>query len=578
MYEQDIDSGAEMNKKIHILWFCVLASLLFLTLSCSKSNQSIPSADLILTSGAIYTMDADRSWAEAIAVKEGKIVFVGDNAEAEKFKGEMTQIKDLKGEMVLPGFHDSHIHLVMGGIELGQCNLNGLSSQEEIFQTIRNYAAANPEMEWIIGGGWALILFKNASPTRKQLDQLVPDRPAFFTAADGHSAWVNSRALEMGGITKDSPDPKEGRIERDPETGEPSGTLRESAMSLLEKHLPELTSNEYQKALKEALKIANGFGITSILEASADKKILDTYAEFDRRNELTLRVLASIFVDPQKGTDQIPDIIQKREQYSGHHLKATTAKIFADGVIEAHTATLLEPYLDRPGYHGIPNVEPGLLNTLATGLDSAGFQIHIHAIGDWAIRMSLDALELAQKTNGIRDARHHIAHLELINPADIPRFQKLGIVANFQPLWAYPDEYITELTIPVLGPERSRWLYPIGSIVRTGATIVGGSDWSVSSMNPLDAIQVAVTRRALDSGIGPAWIPDEVIDLHSALEAYTINGAYVCQQENTTGSLEVGKAADLIVLDQNLFEIPTCDIHKTKVLLTLFEGKEVFFR
>jgi predicted amidohydrolase YtcJ len=221
-------------------------------------------------------------------------------------------------------------------------------------------------------------------------------------------------------------------------------------------------------------------------------------------------------------------------------------------------------------------VEPELLNRLATELDRAGFQIHIHAIGDWAIRMSLDALELAQKTNGVRDSRHHIAHLELINPKDIPRFMELGVVCNFQPLWAYPDEYITELTLPVLGPERSRWLYPIASVVKTGATIVGGSDWSVSSMNPLDAIQVAVTRRGLDDGDGPAWIPDEVIDLHTALEAYTINGAYLSQQEDITGSIEVGKSADLIVLDQNLFEIPKNEIHKTKILLTLLKGMEVY--
>ncbi|MFC2163808.1 amidohydrolase [Acidobacteriota bacterium] len=565
-----------MKSKFNIIWIFILISLIGLAASCNKPEESHPSADLIMTNGGIYTMDTDRSWAEAIAITEGKIVYVGDNSGAKKFKNKETQMIDLEGKMVLPGFHDSHIHLVSGGIELGQCNLNGLKTQEDIFQTIKDYAAANPNKEWIVGGGWALLLFEDGNPSKEQLDQLVVDRPAFFIAFDGHSAWANSRALEIAGITKDTSSPKDGRIERHPGTGEPSGTLRESAMEMVGKHIPELSPEEYQKGLNNALKIANGFGITSILEASADEQILETYAALDRRNELTLRVLASIFVDPQKGTDQIKDVIEKRDTYKSKYLKATTAKIFADGVIESHTATLIEPYLDRPGYHGIPNVEPELLNQLAIELDRAGFQVHIHAIGDWAIRMSLDALELAQETNGVRDARHHLAHLELINPDDIPRFKQLGVVANFQPLWAYPDEYITELTVPKLGPERSRWLYPIASIVNTGATIVGGSDWSVSSMNPLDAIQVAVTRRGLEAGDGPAWIPNEVIDLHTALEAYTINGAYVCQQENNAGSLEVGKAADLIVLDQNLFEIPKSDIHKTKVLLTLLEGKEVY--
>ena len=566
-----------MKSKNKILWFCVFISLLISGTSCSTSDQIHPAADLILTNGAIYTMDKAMDWAEAVAISGGKIVFVGDTKGVKKFRGDTTHILDLEGKMVLPGFHDSHIHLVDGGVVIRQCNLHELSSQEDVLRTIKDYAATNPDNEWIVGGGWGLHLFENGNPTKEQFDLLVPDRPAYMNSSDGHSAWVNSKALEIAGITRNTPDPKEGRIERNPKTGEPSGTLRESAMDLVYEHLPELTPEEWQKGLKGALKMANGFGITSIIEANAYKNdILDTYLELDHKNELTVRVLASIYVDPRKGTEQIKDIIAKREKYRSHRLKATSAKIFTDGVIESHTAALLEPYLDRPGFHGLPNIEPEHLNLLATELDKAGFQIHIHAIGDWAIRMSLDALELAQKTNGVRDSRHHVAHLQLIDPEDIPRFVQLGVICNFQPLWAYADEYIKDLTIPVLGPERSRWIYSIGSVVKTGATIVGGSDWTVSSMNPLDAIQVAVTRRGLDAGAGPAWIPDEVIDLHTALEAYTINGAYLSQQENLTGSLEVGKAADLIVLDQNLFEIPKDKIHKTKVLLTLLEGKEVY--
>jgi predicted amidohydrolase YtcJ len=255
--------------------------------------------------------------------------------------------------------------------------------------------------------------------------------------------------------------------------------------------------------------------------------------------------------------------------------RATAAKIFADGVMESGTAALLEPYLNRPGYRGIPNLEPKLFNRLAVVLDRAGFQIHVHAIGDYAIRMSLDALENAGRINGRRDARHHIAHLELINPQDVPRFRQLRVVANFQMLWAYADPYITKLTEPALGPERSRWLYPVGSVVKSGAIIVGGSDWSVTSMNPLEAIQVAVTRRGLEETAGGGWIPEQIVDLPTMLAAYTINGAYISHQEGITGSIEVGKAADLIVLDRNLFEVPPSGIHKVKVLHTLLAGKEV---
>jgi predicted amidohydrolase YtcJ len=545
-------------------------------LSCSGPEPRAASADLIFINGAIYTLDAAQPWADALAVQNGKILYVGDDSIVEKLKSTDTKIIDLKGKMVLPGFHDSHIHLVTGGVELGQCDLNGLQTQDEIFEKIKRYASDNPEKEWIVGGGWDLPLFPKANPTKEQLDQLVPDRPAYLSAADGHSAWVNSKALAVAGITGETPDPEGGRIERVKGTHEPSGTLRENAAGLVAEHLPELSPDDYLNGLRAGLLLANSFGITSINEASADEDILNAYAEFDRRQELSVRVVASIHVDPKMGLDQIEDLLKKREQYKGSHLRATAAKIFADGVIESHTAALLEPYLDRPGYCGLPNLEPDLFNRLATALDKEHFQIHIHAIGDRAIRMSLDALEAAQKINGARDARHHIAHLQLIHPDDIPRFKSLNVIANFQALWAYPDLYITELTEPVLGPERSRWLYPIGSIVKSGAKIVGGSDWSVSSMNPLDAIQVAVTRKALDDPNAPSWIPEELIDLPTILAAYTINGAFLNRQEEITGSLEVGKAADLVVLDRNIFVIPPTDIHKAKVLLTLLEGKEVY--
>jgi predicted amidohydrolase YtcJ len=543
---------------------------------CSEPKPPSQPADLILENGAVYTMDETHPWAEAVAVAGGKILHVGKSSEMEKFKAPGTRVVDLVGKMVLPGFHDSHVHLVSGGVELGQCDLNGLETPEEVFARIRRYAAEHPEKQWIVGGGWDLPLFPDANPAKEDLDRLVPDRPACLTAADGHSSWVNSRALELAGITAGTPDPENGRIERNAGTGAPSGTLREAAQRLVSRLIPETTSEEYLSGLRAGLALASRFGITSIIEASADGKLLETYAEFDRRGSLTTRVLASIYVDPEKGTDQIQELILKREKYQGRLLRAGDAKIFVDGVIESHTAALLEPYLDRPGDRGTPIMSAEVLNRLAVALDRAGFQIHIHAIGDRAVRMSLDAFEAALKANGARDARHHIAHLELISPADVPRFRELNVVANFQPLWAYPDLYITRLTEPILGRERSGRLYPIGSVARSGAVIVGGSDWSVSSLNPLEAVQVAVTRRGPDESSGPAWLPDELVDLPTVLAAYTINGAFLSHEEELTGSIEPGKAADLVVLDRNLFEIPASEIHNVKVVLTLLGGKEVY--
>lgn len=555
-----------------LLFASVLGALGFVS-ACIAHAPEHPAADLVLREGRVYTMDDARSSAEAVAIDEGKIVFVGSDDDAQSFIGPDTRILDLNGKMVLPGFQDSHVHPVTGGIELGQCDLNGLTTASAVFDRVRSYAAANPDREWIVGGGWDLPLFPDANPQRSALDETVPDRPVYLSSADGHSAWVNSKALQAAGIDARTPDPPNGRIERD-KKGAPSGTLRESAMDLVSSHLPKLTPEDYVEGLKRGLAMAHRFGITSFVEADADDDVLEAYAALAQKGELTARVRISLAVDPARDASQVADLVRKRDEHAPL-LRADSAKIFADGVIEAHTAALLEPYLGV-GHRGELNYEPEKLNRIVAALDRAGFQVHIHAIGDWAVRASLDALEHARQENGPRDARPQIAHLELIDPSDIPRFKTLGVVADFQPLWAFADTYITELTEPVLGPERSRWLYPIKSVVDTGAVVAAGSDWSVSSMNPLDAIQVAITRRDLTRGPGPPWIPEECVDLDTILAAYTRAGSFVQHQEKLTGTIEVGKRGDVIVLDRNLFEIPPEEIHEAKVLLTLFDGKPVY--
>lgn len=540
---------------------------------------SAQDADLVLTNGRVYTVDAARSWASAVAVRGGRIVHVGDDASALRHAGPRTERVDLAGRLVLPGFHDSHVHPVSAGVELGQCNLNEASTAAEVEARVRACAAARPEVEWIVGGGWQLPLFPDGLPTRQQLDALVGDRPALLNDANGHTAWVSSAALARAGITRETPDPAGGRIDRDPASGEPRGTLQEAAIELVAKLTPAVTAADRVAGLKRALERMNRVGIVSFQEASADAATLEAYLTADREGWLTARARVSLHADPQRGLGQVDELVALRSRRSDR-VAPDAVKLFLDGVIEARTAALLEPYLPKPGddpaappSRGIARVEQGPLDALVTALDRQGFQVHMHAIGDAAIRMGLDAVAKARAANGPRDARHHMAHIQLFDPADIHRFRQLGVIANFQPLWAYADPFIADLTEPFLGPERSRWLYPLRSLMRSGAVVVGGSDWSVTSVNPLDAIEVAVTRRGPDAGPGPAWIPEERVELAEILAAYTIGGAYLNFEERESGSIEAGKRADLIVLDRDLFEIPPQRINEAQVLWTLVEGR-----
>lgn len=553
----------------------VLASLIFaISLRAVPAEAEERPADIVFQNGSVYTVDATRSWAEAVAIRDARIVYVGTTAGAIKLVGPRTRTIDLRGKMLLPGFHDSHVHLIGGGIEMAECNVNGMTTLEQIQEAVRQYAARHPDKKWIRGGGWPLTL-EAGNPHKRLLDAIVPDRPVILDAFDGHSLWANSRALEIAGITKETPDPPRGRIERDPVTGEPTGTLRESAGLLVINKVPPYSHEDYVAGLRRGLQLANQFGITSVQEASARDWHLEALADLDRSNQLTVRAVAAMRVDPVKYDSQLAQFVEWRKKYQGKRLRAISAKIFLDGVIESRTASLLEPYLGSDD-RGWLNYEPEVLKPLAAELDRLGFQIHIHAIGDRAIQCSFDALEFARARNGSRDSRHHLAHIQLFHPSDLPRFRQLGVIANFQPLWASADDYIVKMTEPVLGPERSRWLYPIRTVAESGAMIVGGSDWSVTSMNPLEAIQVAVTRRGISDGPGTPWISEEVVDLPLMIAAYTINGAYVNFQEQETGSIEVGKAADLIVLNRNLFEIPRHEMHNVKVELTLLDGQVVY--
>lgn len=549
----------------------------------SKANTEILSAkaDAIYFNGAVCTMDAARRWCDAVAINNGRLIFVGTNEGARSLQDSQTKLIDLKGKMILPGFHDTHVHLAEGGVELGQLSLEGATSVSEVQKRLKEYVEKNPEKDWILGGNWALTLFPEANPKKEILDEIVRDKPVFLISNDGHSAWANSKAMQLSGIGAKTADPERGRIERN-SAGEPTGAFREAAIDLIRAKAPKVSAEEMLAGTINAIKYANSFGITAVTEANAGEDTLTAYQKLEQSGKLNLKVRTALETDPKAGDSQVQAAQAVRSKYDGQRLKVAAVKFFADGVMETHTASLLSPYTDKQELTGISNWSDEKFARLATLFDRAGFQIHVHAIGDKAVRQALNSLETSLKENGNLGHRHHIAHLQLVAPSDIPRFRKLGVSATFQPLWAYRDAFVNELTVPVIGEERTNRMYAINSFLRQGTVLSAGSDWTVSSLNPLDAIEVAVTRKGLsEQPEENKDLPlnlDERVNLLDILAAYTSGGAYVDHSDDQTGSLEVGKCADFIILEKNLFDLPASEIHKVRVLQTLIDGKVVFDR
>jgi predicted amidohydrolase YtcJ len=400
---------------------------------------------------------------------------------------------------------------------------------------------------------------------------------------------VNSRALERAGITGETPDPQDGRIER-VDRGEPSGTLHEGAIDLVEKLTPPTTQEQLEEGLRVAQTYLHSLGITAWQDAivGGSYPSYGAYLAAAGRGELTARVVGALWWDRHRGEEQIDGMLEQRARGSVGRFRADSVKIMQDGIVENHTAGVLDPYLGPDGKptdnRGLSFVDPEALKGYVTRLDREGFQVHFHALAERAVREALDAIEAARNANGMNDLRHHIAHIQIVHPDDIPRFRRLGVVANAQPLWAMNEGQMINLTIPFLGPERSTWQYPFASLARSGAVLAFGSDWGVSSPNPLWEMHVAVNRTAFpryvyggdDRAERDVFLPDERIDLPSALAAFTMGSAYVNHLDDVTGSIEVGKHADLVVLDRDLFSHPTSEIWQARVLLTLVEGERVF--
>jgi len=546
-------------------------------------------ADLAFVNGAVYTVDAARSWAQAVAVRDGRISVVGTDADIRTHVGRATEIVDLNGRMLVPGFQDAHVHPVGGGLDMLQCDLHDLSTEDEYLRAIVTYAADHPDREWILGGGWSMDVFPGGTPRKELLDALVPDRCVYLPNRDGHSTWVNSKALELAGVTRDTPDPADGRIERG-EDGEPSGTLHEGAAELVARLAPAPTTEEMAEALLKGQQYLHSLGITAWQDAIVDDHEhfghnFQTYVDAAGRGDLTARVVGALWWDRHRDAEQIEGFVEMRERGRVGRFAPTSIKIMQDGVCENFTAAVIDPYLDANGEstenRGISFVDPEALKGYVTELDRLGFQVHYHALAERAVREALDAIEAALAANGPSDNRHHLAHIQVVHPDDIPRFRSLHAVANAQPLWAAHESQMDDLTIPFLGEPRWRWQYPFASLVRAGAMLAMGSDWSVSSPDPLEEIHVAVNRR-----MSPAYphkvetrevfIPDERLDLATALAAFTMGSAYVNHLDGSTGSIEVGKYADLAVIDRDLFEHPGDEIAEATVEQTFVEGERVF--
>ncbi|MFG2112012.1 amidohydrolase [Streptomyces sp. NPDC048718] len=538
-------------------------------------------ADLVFTGGPVFTGDPARTRATSLAVSGERITAVGHD-EVRELIGPRTEVVDLAGRLLIPGFQDAHIHAVFGGMELAECDLTSAEDADAYLRTVAAYAAAHSEERWITGGGWSMDSFEGGLPTRRQLDSVVPDRPVLLINRDHHGSWANTRALELAGITAATPDPADGRIERDTD-GVPTGMLQEGATALVSRLIPPTTPADRLAGLLRAQTLLHSLGITGWQDAilgefSGRPDPSDAYLAAARDGSLTARVTGALWWDRARGAEQIPELAARRAALGHGRFRAGSVKIMQDGIAENFTAAMTSPYLDACGCAtantGLSFVDPEALRTHVTALDARDFQVHFHALGDRAVREALDAIEAALAANGPRGNRHHLAHLQVVHPEDLTRFARLGALANIQPLWAAHEPQMDELTVPFLGPERAAWQYPFGALVRAGATLVAGSDWPVSSPDPLAGLHVAVNRRLPEATDDRVFLPEQRLDLTTALAAYTAGSAHANGHDDA-GSLRPGHLADLVVLDRDILTGPPGEIADARVEQTFVGGVRV---
>ena len=527
-------------------------------------------ADLLIVNGAIFTGEADPGLG-SVAIRSGTIVEVGPDLR--HWQRPATEVINAGGGLVTPGFVDAHVHPVTGGLKLLRCSLDTAASAQEAIALVANYANAYPEREWIWGGGWSLDWFPGGTPAARILDQVIGHRPAFLYNRDGHGAWANSAALKRAGITAVTPDPADGRIERLPD-GSPQGTLHEGAMALIEAILPPVPAAEWEQALAAGQRYLLSCGITGWQDAAVEVEHEAAYLALAGRAQLVASVVAALWWDRHRGLEQIADLMGRRAlQAPGY--RPTSVKLMLDGIVENYTAALLEPYLDGAGAvtanSGIDFIEPKELVEIVSRLDRLGFQCHFHALGSRAVRHALTALDGLQTDQGLR---HHLAHLQVVDPSDVGLFKKTGATANVQALWACSEPQMTELTLPFLGPESVENQYPFASFEAAGVPLAMGSDWPVSTANVFEQIEVAVTRRHPLYRESDPFQLSQALTLEQALTAFTAGSARVNRVDDRVGRIEAGMRADLTVADRNPFsEAP---IGETRVTHTIKGGRPVY--
>src|SRR5437764_10534833 len=560
-----------LNKRVFVM--AVLACAVFAGAQSSKPQP----ADTIIRNARIYTVNQKQPWAEAIAIRGEKIIAVGSADQVAVHQGARTKITDAGCRLMLPGFEDCHIHFMEGSLGLTHVDLNGSKTVAEIQRRVKAYANSHPQEPWITGMGWTYPTFGAAAvPDKKILDDVVPTRPVYLVAFDGHSSWANSKALQMAGITRETPDPPNGKIVRN-EKGEATGALKETAGDLVAKVMPKPSREERLAALRLGIHEANKFGLTRVHSAGQDFEWLDLYDELRRNGEMTLRFYIAYFLDPPELTpDAIEKIEQARRTYHDDWISGGVVKTMLDGVVEAHTAAMLTPYSDDPSQIGKLFWDPAKYTQAVTEVDRRGLQIFTHAIGDKAVRLALDAYQNATETNHTNDARPRIEHIETISAQDVPRFGKQGVIASFQPLHAYPDDDTLNIWARNVGPERTQRACACHSIETTGGRLAFCSDWPLVTLNPCPRRETALTRQTTDGNPPGGFVPSERISLEDTITAYTLGAAFAGRREKTEGSLEPGKLADLIVLSQDLFKVKPSEIAKTEVLLTIVGGKVVY--
>lgn len=566
------------SARVSLVRSIAFAILLLSALCATSPRANAQSADTIVHNAKIYTVNANHPWAEALAIQGDKIVAVGTETEVEKFRKRSTKMIDAGDQLVLPGFVDCHIHFLDGSLSLGRVNLEGARDVADIQQRLREYAAKHPGKDWILGRGWDYAMFGAAAlPNKKDLDAVFPDRPAYLEGYDGHTYWANSKALALAGITKDTPNPPNGAIVRDPATGEATGALKEAAHRLVGKIVPVPTRAEKLEALRTGMKWANEHGLTRVHSAGGDFEELALFDQLRREKQQTLRFYIAYFLDPPelRPTD-IEKIEAARKKYADDWISGGAVKMMVDGVIESHTAAMLEPYTDDPSIKGKLFWDPDKYKAAVAELDKRGLQLFTHAIGDYGVRTALDAYENAEKVNGTQDRRPRIEHIETIQAVDIPRFGKLGVIASMQPLHSYPNDDTLNVWARNIGPDRAGRAWVWKSIANDGGHLAFGSDWPVVTLNPWEGVQTAVTRQTRDGKPDGGFVPSQRLSVADAVYGYTLGAAFAGRREKTEGSIEVGKLADIIILSQHIFDVDPQKISDTKVTTTIVGGRVVY--